>query len=68
MSRGWKGILLGFPVGFAGLIESPLRFTLGMEESIGIGLHSFGNVLPLRGGALLPLLVVPSKIVFILMG
>jgi hypothetical protein len=32
----------GFLVGFAGLIASPLRFTLG---NVGIDLHSFGNVL-----------------------
>jgi adenylate cyclase len=38
MSRLWKVILLGFLVGFAGLIASPLQFTLGMEENIGLGL------------------------------
>src|SRR5512139_309132 len=38
MSRMWKVILFGFLVGFAGLIASPLRFTLGMEEDIGLGL------------------------------
>ena len=38
MSRLWKVTLLGVLVGFAGLIVSPLRFTLGMEEDIGLGL------------------------------
>jgi adenylate cyclase len=38
MSRLWKVILFGFLVGFAGLIASPLQFTLGMEENIGLGL------------------------------
>ena len=38
MSRIWKVVLFGFLVGFAGLIASPLRFTLGMEENIGLGL------------------------------
>jgi adenylate cyclase len=38
MSRVWKVILLGFLVGFAGLIASPLRFTLDMEENLGLGL------------------------------
>jgi adenylate cyclase len=38
MSRLWKVILFGCLVGFAGLLASPLRFTLGMEEDIGLGL------------------------------
>jgi len=38
MSRWWKVILFGFLVGIAGLIASPLGFTLGMEENIGLGL------------------------------
>jgi len=38
MSRLWKVILFGCLVGFAGLLASPFRFTLGMEEDIGLGL------------------------------
>ena len=38
MSRLWKVILFGCLVGFAGLLASPLRFTLGLEEDIGLGL------------------------------
>lgn len=38
MSRLKKAILLGFLVGIAGLIVSPLRVTLGIEENIGLGL------------------------------
>jgi len=38
MSRFWKVILFGCLIGFAGLIASPLQFTLGMEENIGLGL------------------------------
>src|SRR5512147_703895 len=38
MSRLKKAFLLGFLVGIAGLIVSPLRFTLGIEENIGLDL------------------------------
>lgn len=38
MFRMWKVILFGCLVGFAGLIASPLRFALDMEENLGLGL------------------------------
>src|SRR3989304_3547072 len=38
MSPLSKAILLGFLVGVFGLIASPFRFTLGIEENAGLGL------------------------------
>jgi adenylate cyclase len=38
MSSLSKAILLGFLVGVLGLIASPFRFTLGIEENTGLGL------------------------------
>ncbi len=38
MSRLVKAIILGILVGILGLIASPLRFTLGIEEDAGLGL------------------------------
>jgi len=38
LSRIMKAILLGFLVGIAGLVVSPLHFTLGIEEDTGLGL------------------------------
>src|SRR6266542_3519839 len=36
--RLWKAIALGFLVGIVGLIVSPFRFSLGVEENAGLGL------------------------------
>jgi adenylate cyclase len=36
--RWWKAIVLGFLVGIVGLIVSPFRFSLGVEENTGLDL------------------------------
>lgn len=49
MSPLSKAILLGFLVGAVGLVASPFRFVLGIEENIGLGL-----LFKLRGGRQAP--------------
>ncbi len=48
-SRLFKAILLGFLVGIVGLVVSPLRFMLSVEENIGMGL-----LFKLRGAKAVP--------------
>ncbi|MCK4987109.1 MAG: hypothetical protein KAS40_16380, partial [Desulfobacterales bacterium] len=38
MSRLFKAIILGFLIGIVGLLISPFRFALNIEENAGLGL------------------------------